>query len=123
MLRRGIVCQDRCVAGRETRLPVVAWADRLLYTLSSWSSPRIFGAFQLWFGAWTVAVAVVVEAVLSAEQQDELSEAAASVVGALGVLFSFSAGIVLIFVYLLPFKETRKVFSFNIHALNLIAYV
>lgn len=74
---------------------MAAWADRLLYTLSSWSSPRIFGAFLLWFGAWTVAVAVVVEAVLSAEQQDELSEAAASVVGALGVLFSFLTGFVI----------------------------
>ena len=83
------------MSGHRTRSPVVIWTDRLLYSLSSWSSPKIFGAFLAWFVGWSVAVAVAIETFVSGQDQRELAATSSSVVAALGVLFSFLTGFVI----------------------------
>jgi hypothetical protein len=83
------------MGGTGARGPVAVWTDRLLYTLSSWSSPKIFGTFLVWFGAWSAAVAVAIETLVSDDDKRELAATSSSVVAALGVLFSFLTGFVI----------------------------
>jgi len=77
------------------RSAVVSWTDRLLYSLSSWSSPKLFGVSLAWFGGWSVAVAVAIETLVSDNDKRELAATSSSVVAALGVLFSFLTGFVI----------------------------
>ncbi|MFO7592332.1 MAG: hypothetical protein R6X23_15840 [Acidimicrobiia bacterium] len=70
----------------------VARAVRWLAGRSSWV---LFAIFLAWFIVWTVAAFLVLDAIVEAERQTDLSAVAGSMMGAVGALFAFLTGFVI----------------------------
>lgn len=72
-----------------------SWFESSYAQLSSWSAPRLFGAFLAWFGLWTIAAIVVVDSIITTRDRIGMSEAASALMPPIGVLFSFLTGFVI----------------------------
>ena len=72
-----------------------SWIGRLVRWLAGRSSAALFAMFLAWFAAWTVAVYLLLDAVIGGKAQGDLGIAAGSLMGALGALFAFLTAFVI----------------------------
>ncbi|MEO1056591.1 MAG: hypothetical protein AAFY28_06700 [Actinomycetota bacterium] len=75
--------------------PAARWLEARYARLCSWSAPALFGGFLAWFGIWTLAAVVFVDLVITRRDRVGMSESAAALMPAVGVLFSFLTGFVI----------------------------
>jgi hypothetical protein len=66
-----------------------SWLGRLVRWLAGRTSAALFGIFLAWFAVWTAFVYLVLDTVISAQDQADLGTIAGPLMGALGALFAF----------------------------------
>ncbi len=79
----------------EHHSPAARWLEARYARLCSWSAPALFGGFLAWFGIWTLGAVAFVDLVISRRDRVGMSESAAALMPAVGVLFSFLTGFVI----------------------------
>ncbi|NQY55250.1 MAG: DUF4239 domain-containing protein [Ilumatobacteraceae bacterium] len=79
----------------EHHRPAARWLEARYARLCSWSAPGLFGGFLAWFGLWTLGAVIFVDLVISRRDRTGMSDSAAALMPAVGVLFSFLTGFVI----------------------------
>jgi Protein of unknown function (DUF4239) len=72
-----------------------SWLGRLVRWLAGRTSAALFGIFLAWFAVWTAFVYLVLDTVISAQDQADLGTIAGPLMGALGALFAFLTAFVI----------------------------
>lgn len=72
-----------------------SWLGRLVRWLAGRTSAAVFGMFLAWFAVWTVSAYLVLDTVISAQDQADLGTIAGPLMGALGALFAFLTAFVI----------------------------
>jgi hypothetical protein len=85
------------VRGRAPALSMVSgsWLGRLVLWLAGRTSAALFGMFLAWFAVWTAVAYLVLDTVVSAQDQADLGTIAGPLMGALGALFAFLTAFVI----------------------------
>jgi len=85
------------VRGRAPALSMVSgsWLGRLVLWLAGRTSAALFGMFLAWFAVWTAVAYLVLDTVISAQDQADLGTIAGPLMGALGALFAFLTAFVI----------------------------
>jgi hypothetical protein len=88
------------VAVGRARAPALSMASgsglgRLVRWLAGRTSAALFGMFLAWFVVWTASVYLVLDVVISAQDQADLGTIAGPLMGALGALFAFLTAFVI----------------------------
>jgi Protein of unknown function (DUF4239) len=88
------------VAVGRARAPALSMASgsglgRLVRWLAGRTSAALFGMFLAWFVVWTASAYLVLDVVISAQDQADLGTIAGPLMGALGALFAFLTAFVI----------------------------
>ena len=85
------------VRGRAPALSMASgsWLGRLVRWLAGRTSVALFGMFLAWFAVWTALAYLVLDTVISAQDQADLGTIAGPLMGALGALFAFLTAFVI----------------------------